>query len=79
MGSEMSQTEKNDRIHLRNQSMVSKPSCRWQQLVNINPFLLFVLAGFRVDLHPPDSCLLLCFGAAVGEVVLQKESLQDLV
>lgn len=41
VGTEMSQTEKNDRIHLRNQSMVSKASCCLQQLVNIKRFLLF--------------------------------------
>lgn len=38
--------------------------------------LLYFPEGFRFDLYPPDGCVLLCFGAAVGQVVLGKESLQ---
>lgn len=41
--------------------------------------LLPFTEGFRFNLHPPDGCLLLCFGAAMGKVVLEKESLQGSV
>lgn len=38
--------------------------------------LLYFPEGFRFNLFPPDSCILLCFAAAMGQVVLEKESLQ---
>lgn len=38
--------------------------------------LLYFPEGFRFNLYPPDGCVLLRLGAAVGQVVLGKESLQ---
>lgn len=38
--------------------------------------MLYFPEGFRFNLYPLDGCLLLRFGAAVGQVVLEKESLQ---
>lgn len=75
---ELSQSKTNQRIHLKNQSMVSKTaSFHLQQLIKCqNDESRVFLAGFRFNLHSLDCRLLLFLGAAMEQMVLKKELLQ---